>query len=492
MACAFPLDIFRDPKTKKWRPPYHEFFTKELTLQKKDFNMFCAFNGERPPPTIVNMWLPQKVTQGLNICETLHIPYYSVKQHLNQVPNVNRKYPIIDMEFTGSLLPRQIEVETEAWQQLQQYGSTTLGLYTGFGKTVLSAVLACRCKLLTVVLVHRDLLISQWCSTFENFTTAKDTIWVIGKNNPSHVDVIICMDTRTDQIPLEIREAVGCVIIDEAHAFCTPSHIKCLLTFRPKYVIAATATLKRDDAMHKMIELIVGTHGVWRKASKLFKVYKVETDIIPELQKVERYMSDRNGGVSRKSITDWHALSKSIYYDIERNEYICNLALNNLHRKILILTKEVGHSQYLVDVLKSKNITADDLCGTKSSYTDAQVLVGTVSKIGTGFDQESFCKTFDGKKFNMLILTCSIKKVNNLIQIAGRVFRSDDPVIYHLVDKSDLLERHWKGCQKWYKQAGGEIFIINRSGKEVKKKSKSVKNEDIMDMVIDMVREQNF
>ncbi len=109
-------------------------------------------------------------------------------------------------------------------------------MYPGFGKTILGASLASRVKLMTVILVHREILTVQWKKTFEDFTTAK--VWIVGeKNPPSECDVIICMDTRWHLIPKFMKDACGFLIIDEAHAFCTPTHVGCLLAFHPKYMI---------------------------------------------------------------------------------------------------------------------------------------------------------------------------------------------------------------------------------------------------------------
>jgi superfamily II DNA or RNA helicase len=192
------------------------------------------------------------------------LPYLFAASLFQITPNIDIPYPTTQLTFTGTLRENQVTVEQESWDQLEKYGTSTLGLYPGFGKTILGAKLASRAKLMTVVLVHREILTTQWKKTFEDFTNA--SVWIVGEKTPPPIcDVIICMDTRWDKIPKQMRDSIGFLIIDEAHAFCTPTHVGCLLAFHPKYIVIESATLEREDGMDSMIYAIAGEHGVFRE-----------------------------------------------------------------------------------------------------------------------------------------------------------------------------------------------------------------------------------
>ena len=124
-----------------------------------------------------------------------------------------------------------------------------------------------------------------------------------------------------------MRDAVGFLIIDEAHAFCTPTHVGCLLAFHPKYILAETATLERDDKMELMIYAICGSHGVFRELDKPFSVVKVITNTKPVRKQ------NRVGGV------DWHSLVQSTLFDERRNQIILDLVTTNHDKTILIIDK---------------------------------------------------------------------------------------------------------------------------------------------------------
>lgn len=367
----------------------------------------------------------------------------------------NNVYPKIEINFLKTLRENQNFVHLEALSQLDKFGTTTLGLYTGFGKTVLGAKLTSDKKLLTVILIHRDILIKQWTKTFNDFTDAK--IWIVDSKHPipQEFNVIICMSQRWKFIPETIRNKVGMLIVDEAHCFCVPSAVDCLLAFQPKYVVVQSATLERDDGMHNMIYSIVGTHGVFREIDKPFHLIKWETGIVPERK------------MNRRGKTDWANMTKQILYSPERNKMAIAWTQKLKQRTILVLTSQQEHVHYLYNELLAKGESVDYMCGTKRAYNNCRILVGTVPKIGTGFDQETFCDDFDGKRFDTLIMLCSYRKYNVFVQCFGRIFRSEEPLIIQFIDSDSIYEGHWRIEKAWAIKRGGKIHILSAKGKKV-------------------------
>jgi hypothetical protein len=389
-----------------------------------------------PPPELVIFYTVDN--------EYVHLPFLFAAALFRTCPNLNISFPTVSIEFTGQLRENQISVEQEAWDQLERVGTSTLALEPGFGKTILGAKLSSRAKLLTVIFVHREILTIQWKKTYEDFTNAR--VWIVGEKTPPSVcDIIICMDTRWDKISKEVRDQVGFLIVDEAHAFCTPTHVGCLLAFHPKYILLESASLQRDDGMEAMAYAIAGEHGIYRLSNKPFSVMKITTNTKP-VRKLNRM-----GGV------DWAALVQNTLMDPRRNQIILNLVTANIDRKILILTSLRDHATLLYDELQKRNIASDYLCGTKRGYQDSNVLVGTTSKIGTGFDPATSCPTYAGKPFDLLILACSMKKFSMLVQNVGRVFRADYPTVMYLVDNDDIFKNHWYKARKFFLLRGGTI-----------------------------------
>lgn len=365
-----------------------------------------------------------------------------------RIINNDIDYIKTNWKFTGELREYQKPVEQEALNQLQTYNCTTLGLYPGFGKTILGIKLASYFDMITLILTHREILNTQWNETVLKFSDAK--VWIVGeKHPPPSCNIIICMDTRYNLISEELRRKIGFLIIDEAHAFCTPGRVNCLLAFEPKYILIESASLERDDGLHNMMYAIVGTHGVLRESNKPFKVIKLLTNTAPERK------LNRLGGI------DWISLNKKTLLNDRRNRIIIEIIKSNLNLKPLILTSLVDHALLLYEMLKTNNINCDYLCGNKKNYVDSSVLVGTISKIGTGFDPATFCQTYDGRPFDLLLLVCSIKKYDMLVQNIGRVFRADYPTVIHFVDNDPIYKNHWTKSLKWYIARGGIITEHN-------------------------------
>jgi superfamily II DNA or RNA helicase len=397
--------------------------------------------------------LQQKMLEGCQIPDPLdkdkqaelaeiRLPHKFASALTKQFAN-NMRFPLAPLNFSGNLFEHQVPVEEEAWNHLCKYATTTLGLYPGFGKTILGAKLASRLGLITCILVTREFLTKQWAKTFQDFTDAKT--WIVGERAPAVANVIICMDTRVDKLPEAYRKKIGLLIIDEAHMFCTPHHVKTLLAFEPRYVIAETATLDREDGMHLMIQLICGNHIIKQEMKKPFNVYKILTQCVPEKK------------ANKQGRTDWAALTRSIMQNEERNNLILRLVITNLHMKILILTSQVEHTKLLCAMIQEQNVTCDFMASTKKTYNDSRVLVGTLSKISTGFDEATACPDFEGERINLVILVCSIKKHGLLEQSVGRGFRSANPNVMVLVDDCTIIKAHWYKMRSWFISRGGTI-----------------------------------
>lgn len=422
------------------RIPY-DILTPELKVKIKKHLTFT-------PKIIENKYNQDQDYHSIDLYEKIgnhfHLPYSYAAGLFQIIPNKDHPFRKVKLEFTGSLRKNQLGPEAEAWTQLQKKGTTLVGLYPGFGKTVIGASLAVRTGLLTVVLFTRKILMTQWKNTFNNFTDA--ITWSVGEERqPDGYNVILCMKDRWDKLDKNLREKVGTLIIDEAHLFCTPTGAAALLAFQPYYIVAETATLERDDELHHMILSIVGNDGVYRTTTKEFRVIKHSTRIKPERKK------NRQGG------TDWIALERTIAMNPERNQQALEIVQLNKNFKILILTKLVDHVKELEKLFKAKELDVDSFYGTKKKYRDSRILIGTISKMGTGFDQASSCADFSGENFNLLLLMCSIKKYAQLEQNVGRAFRSDFPTVVHFVDDDSIITSHWYICRKWYLQRGANM-----------------------------------
>ncbi len=390
------------------------------------------------------------------------IPYTFGNCLLKYNINSRLKYFDTSYKFTGKLREYQTPVYDKCINQLYTKGTTILGAYPSFGKTIVSAAMSSQFNGLTLVLYPLKILQNGWSATYSRFTDAN--IWINdgSKNNVfdfNKHNVILTMDTQFHKIPMTVLRQVKTLIIDECHMFCTPSRKNYLLSVTPLYIIACTATLERSDSMESIIYSICGQHGVFLKYPHPFTVYKLFTNISVKVEK------------NNRGETNWSALVKAFCENEERNKIILDLVLKNPNFKIMVLTWNKNHAYHLRDLFVANGISSDVLAGNKNEYKDSQVLVGTAQKIGTAFDESLSCPDWSGIRSNILMLVGSTKSLSGLHQFCGRVFRAKYPIIMDFVDNNPICKRHWSERKKYYldPDTKGTVIEINCGKPDINK-----------------------
>jgi len=445
MSARISLDDLSDDQKKLIRK--HLFFQPKTPFRRKK----NYYNSHAKDP-ILFYYIDKPKNE-------IVLPYTFANSLIGKHINSCKEYTPVKYNFKGTLRDHQKPVFETCIQHLKSKGTTILGAYPGFGKTILSACMASQLGGLALVLFPLKILLDGWKNTFSDFITAK--IWINDEKTKDEFDiqkhqVILSMDTQFHKLNQNILSQVQILIIDECHMFCTPKRIHCLLGTSPKYIVGCTATLERNDGMETIIHALCGTDGVFLKNPKSFNVYKISTNVsvVPEFNK--------------RGETVWPDLVKKICEHEKRNNMILKIVKDNLDFKFIILTWNRKHAYYLKDLFISNDISADLLVGNKKSYNDSKVLVGTAQKIGTGFDEKLSCPDWSGVRSNVLMLVGSTKSLSGLHQFCGRVYRSDYPIIVDFVDNMGICRRHWYLRKKYYldPETNGVVHEINYSDKE--------------------------
>jgi superfamily II DNA or RNA helicase len=225
------------------------------------------------------------------------------------------------------------------------------------------------------------------------------------------------------------------LVVDEAHGFCTRASSNVLLHFVPRYLLLLTATPRRRDELDIFLDTLA-PFEVSRLTFKWHTLYRVSTSIHYETKSWNDYLS-------------------LVTQDNERNSLILRLVMSS-NEKTLILTWRQDHVLLLYQRLVDLGLTVECLYGNKNHYRDAQVLIGTISKIGEGFD-ETLSDDFSGIRISRLILVTTLRSERLVEQLFGRVFRSCRPSIYVLVDDVYFCYHHWRYIENWSQTHRGII-----------------------------------
>ena len=417
---------------------------RDLHLKDRSFNFA---KGKRPVEKFIDFWWRDE--------DDLVIPMmYASDYFKTPFINLRRNYDTIQpFNINFTLRDYQEEVIDKSLNNFNTRGTTFLNVFCSFGKTVVGAYLAAVAAktrgLATLVTYPRTIIEESWIGTFQTLTDAK--IYVVGltKGEPDDdTQIFLCMNTRLHSLPDNIKRKVGHFIVDEAHMFCTAGHVIGLLSIEPIYLTILTATYERDDGLHCMIDLMAGPDRIKKISKKPFYVY----------QRITNFTAEPDRG-PRGILFD--SLLRKLSEILERNEMILAMIADNMHRKPLIITRHKDHANNLTNWLEhwlpfwGKTVTK--ISGTGKKFQDADVIVATISKAGVGFDESHALIGWNGIRSDLLILTASTKKIE---QIAGRVFRADNPVIFDIVDDYENCRKHWNARRKWYEERNGKIYTV--------------------------------
>lgn len=313
-----------------------------------------------------------------------------------------------------------------------------LGDFTVTHNTCTAVNLAVAIGFRTLIIVHAVPLMVQWEKAINKFCPTAVVRRVTAKSPFKPGDFYIINAQNAEKKGHEFFADVGLTIVDEAHKIMAATMSRALQYVQPRYLIGLSATPYRPDGLDKLLTLYFGTHPkIYRKLWREHTAYKILTGVQPKLEKT----------ITGK--LNWNVVLDSLCQDTARNELIVKIIMSHPTRNFLVLTKRLHQGDYLEQRLTSSGVSVTSLMRDNQEYdVDARVLIGTVGKIGTGFDHPYL---------DALLLASDVEQY--FIQILGRVFRRKDviPLIFDLVDSHRTLEKHYNTRAATYIEHGGTI-----------------------------------
>ncbi len=382
----------------------------------------------------------------------VYLPLGKWNMFYEDFPYSRRDYPRTTVQFTKTLYtletdPRgirdQVTLVQEIKDQLKKRRTCLIAAHTGYGKTMCAIYLIAWSKMKTVVLVFSDLLQRQWKKEIEAATTAKVQL-VKNSKDPidPDADIYIIGVKRASAMDRRLFDGIGMVVIDEAHIATETGFCQTLLKFQPYYLLGATATPTRPDGLHKIFYLYFGSKKefiVREETNKKFTVVKYQTRYQPEID----YMV-----VYGRLTMNWSKIQTSIAEIPERHSEIVKIILRHPDDKIMILSGRQVQSKAIYNLLIEAGESTELLIGRKKvkDLGKWRVLVAEMKKAGVGFDDPDL---------TMMVIITDVKDIR---QYEGRI-RTDDCLIYDIVDDFKTFETHWRQREKWYRKKGAKIEI---------------------------------
>ena len=394
----------------------------------------------------------------------------------------------INIEFGGDLRQEQ----QDALDALIEQDIGVLSATTAFGKTVIGARLISIRKVNTLVLVHRQKLLTQWVERLSEFLLIHETLPELpkkkgrkkkmaligqlgaGKNRLSSiVDVAIMQSLNKGGDVKDCIRDYGMIIVDECHHVPAVSFEQILKNATAKYVYGLTATPFRPDGRHPIIFFYCGPMKFVVDAKEQAEKRPFDHYLIPRFTSFKIGFNEDHGELSVQEIYS------EMIEDEVRNQLIIDDVVECYEsgRNCLVLTGRVAHVNALSEMLKRRVSDVICLTGGMGAKKTAEafgeissipadkpfVLVATGSFIGEGFDEP---------RLDTLFLAMPIAWKGTLQQYAGRLHRlweaKRDVQIYDYVDiRVRMLEKMYGKRLKGYAAIGYKAKVGDVPGSPI-------------------------
>lgn len=360
---------------------------------------------------------------------------------------------IIDVNFNGSIREEQKPV-VDAYMKSNHGG--LLELPCGFGKTVIALNILCKIKKKTLIIVHKEFLVSQWIERIEQFIPMAKIGKIQGKITDIDADIVICMlqSVAMKDYPIDMFKSFGLTIIDECHHMSAEVFSNALFKIVTKKMLGLSATMTRKDGLSCVFKMFIGPVLIKRKR-------KENKNVVIQVERFTTNSEEYNNvEINYNGRVNYSKMISKLCMNEERTEFIIQklkqifsnerqiLILGQYKSLLVSLYKKIEQLNfatvgYYIGGMKQKDLKLSE---------EKQVIIATYSMAE---------EALDIKSLNTLLM---VTPKSNIIQSVGRVMRNPNskPLILDFVDSHDCFLRQWKKREKYYTKQNYQIHDGNK------------------------------
>ena len=411
---------------------------------------------------------------------SLYIPrFYSYNTYGIPTKSKMSEGDDINIQFNGSMREEQMPVLDAYLDSANKIGGGLISLKCGGGKTVISLYLLSVLKKKTIVVVHKDFLMTQWRDRIAQFLpdarigkVQQDTVDIENK------DVVLAMVQSLSQkeYPEGTFKSFGLAIFDECHHLGAEIFSRSMSKVSSKYMLGLSATPNRKDGLRKVFEWYIGPMVYSTKIENTdyieTRIYEYYSDD-PVYSKEEVLYNGKQCFPRMINNVCNHEPRKLFIYNLVETEY-------KIGRKILILC---DRRDFLVWMLTNFNHKYKGSAGLyvggmkPSELRDSQekdIILGTFSMASEGMDIP---------KLNTIVFA---SPKSDVVQSVGRILREKPemrkyhPLVIDIKEVHPNLSMFEKQCEKrikYYKKCNHHItlYLSDGSTEKIEKKKRNSK-----------------
>jgi superfamily II DNA or RNA helicase len=341
-----------------------------------------------------------------------------------------------------------------------------ISLKCGGGKTVLALHILSKLKVKSLVVVHKDFLMTQWLDRIREFLPGarigkiqQDTVDIENK------DIVLAMvqSLSMKEYPPDTFASFGFAIYDECHHLGAEVFHKSMVKVASKYSLGLSATPNRKDGLRKVFEWYIGP--------MVYMTTDKNQDYIET--RIHEYSSNDLAYCKEETLYSGKPCYPRMINNIcayqPRQQFILELILkeHQIGRKLLILS---DRRDFLHIIRETLNEHIPDVAGLyvggmkPNELRESQgkdIILGTFSMASEGMDIP---------KLNTIVLT---SPKSDVVQSVGRILREKacarvfHPLVIDIKDIHPNLHLCSKQCDKritYYKQQNHDINLYTLEG----------------------------
>jgi superfamily II DNA or RNA helicase len=369
----------------------------------------------------------------------------------------------IECEFAGSLRERQIPIVNTYLEHVLngnkgngRGGGGVLEAECAAGKTVMGIYIISQLKKKTLILVHKEFLLTQWIERMQQFLPTARIGRIQGKVfDIENKDVVIGMIQtiyRNDYANETSLDSFGLTIIDEVHRIGSEEFSKALINNSTHYMLGISATVERKDKLTRILFMYIGP--------KIYSSEKESTDTVivrglnytspnKEYNEVEY---DFRGNVKYSTM-----VSKICNYT-PRSQFILGVLKDLIQAdpaaQIIVLCHQIAVLNYLFQELeKMKIATVGKYIGgmkkdARKLSESKQIVLGSYAMASEGLDIPT-----------LATLVLATPKTD-VVQCVGRILRvkRSAPLIVDIVDSHSTFKNQWNKRKTYYRKCNYTIM----------------------------------
>jgi superfamily II DNA or RNA helicase len=369
------------------------------------------------------------------------IPKYFGIERYGQ-PEVNKletyKYPKFDMEYLGQLRPNQVTITNKVIEGFKEHRGGVMICGCGSGKTNMAIWLACKYKLKTLFIVHKEFLMNQVINRIKSTTNCQD-VGIIQQNitDTDHAFTVgMVQSLAKKDYDDQLFKDYGLIIIDEVHHMGARNFSKVYRKMTAKYMLGISAERSRNDRTYGLIHWYMGPilHAEEQKPNEMVVVKKYHYST----SNTERTKLVKIKGTEEP---DRSTMVSNLVCIKRRNRFLLKIIedLYDQGKNVLFLTDRLTHIEVMYKLLNQneyiKGNVGKYIGSMKQSKLDEsatkQVILGTYAMASEGLDIADL---------NAVILATPKSAVKQSI---GRILRRDEyeehPIVIDIIDNDCMI-----------------------------------------------------